>query len=527
MTNNTIADTAASAPEELGELRHIAPAELVLDDNVRTDAADTITPEFIRSIGEGVHTPLLAYEDGEGAIVVWDGQRRLLAALEAGNASVPVYVTTRAAADEQGRTVERIAGQVITADQRAALTQSQRVVAMQQLHLAGLSATKIAKTLHTDKRKVVDHALKAAASPSALTALDDHALTLEQAAVLAEYEDDPDATDRLLNAARRGQFDYAAKHLADTAAERAAVRVAIEQHNVDGIATVTQRPSFNDDAVSLTRLLDSDGERLSTIDQVPAAHRVAYVFAVPTETWTDAEGNPVDETLIDWSLEDSDDETATPEDGEFDPRQLTRLETIEVETAWYVRDYAAAGFTLPNYDTPRSLHGEDEPTEADKQAQRDERRQTIALNKKAVAATEVRREKLGEFLARKTLPKGKATVVAEFLATTMWHSHDLFGYNRQDGNAKSLTMGFLGDKTPAEAGDGATAERRQIINLAIAVGAHEADMPKSAWRETDRSYTAHRVTYLRMLVDVFGHTLTDVEQIIVGDLDPDSVDLDS
>ena len=175
----------------------------------------------------------------------------------------------------------------------------------------------------------------------------------------------------------------------------------------------------------------------------------------------------------------------------------------------------------------RPLHSEDEPSEADKQAQRDERRQTVRMNKKALAATEVRREKISEFLARKTLPKGKAAAVAAFLADTMWNSHDLFGYNRQDGNAKSLTMGLLGDKTPADAADGASAERRQIINLAIAVGAHEADMPKTAWRETGRSYTDHRATYLRMLVEVFGYTLTDVEQVIVGDLDLDNVDLDS
>ncbi len=530
--NTTIAavPTADDADQaNVGELRFLDPKELVIEDNVRTEASETITKQFVQSVSEGVRVPLLAYENEDGQVVVWDGQRRTLAARTAELASVPVWVAPRTATTDTARTIERITDQVVTTE-RADLTPAQRVTAMHQLHLAGVSATKIAKTLHTDKRTVVDPALKAAASTTALTALDEQTLTLEQAAILAEYEDDEDATERLLAAAARGQFDYAAAQLAANVAERAAMKPVLDGYRAEGITATTIIPGYTDNSIRLDVLGVNDGQGdAPSIDDIPVDHRLAVVVAEVEQTWTDAEGNEVDADDIDWMLEGlDDDEDAEPEEGLLDPRTLTMTEGIAVETRWYVTDPDTLGLARRSYSyAARPLHSEDEPSEADKQAQRDERRQTVRMNKKALAATEVRREKISEFLARKTLPKGKAAAVAAFLADTMWNSHDLFGYNRQDANAKSLTMGLLGDKTPADAADGASAERRQIINLAIAVGAHEADMPKTAWRETGRSYTDHRATYLRMLVDVFGYTLTDVEQVIVGDLDLDNVDLDS
>lgn len=255
---------------------------------------------------------------------------------------------------------------------------------------------------------------------------------------------------------------------------------------------------------------------------------MAYVSVEFEDYWADAQGNRVDEDLIDWSL-DEDDPEATPADGLLDTRSLTRTEDTAVATSWYVTDPDAAGLQARTYGYG-SAGVDPMPTDAEldakKEADRQARRQTIALNKKAEAAVQVRREKIAEYLARKTLPKGTVGPVAEFLAATMWNNHDLFGYNRQDGNAQALTRQFLGDADPVEAMAGASADRRHIVNLAIVIGAHEADMPKSAWRETDRSYTAHRATYLKMLVTVFGYTLSDVEEVITGEATADEVPLD-
>ena len=521
MANTTTATTTA-----VGELRHLDPATLVIDTNIRTIAA--LTKEFIASVGDGIRLPVLAVDTADG-VLIRDGQRRTLAAREAGLATIPVYIVPAADGDEKAATAARIIDQMVANTHRTNLTRRDEVTAIEQLSLAGLSATKISKSVRASKKQV-DHALATAASASALDAFETHGdLTLEQAATLAQYDDDPDATARLLDGAARGRFEHVAKHLAETADERALVRTVVDGYLAQGIAATGNRPDYSSDVTELHRLVDEDGNAVTDIEQVDAPYRLAYVRADFHERWTDTHGNPVDEELIDWSLDGEEDPDATVGEGMIDPRTLTRAEDVDSDTTWYVTDPEAAGLKIRTYGY-RSAGSDPMPTDAEidaqKEADRQARRQTIALNKKSEAALQVRREKIAEYLARKTLPKGAVGVVAEFLAATMWNNHDLFGYSRQDGNAKALTRQFLGGTEPVEAMAGASAERRHIVNLAIAIGAHEADMPKSAWRETDRGYTAHRATYLQMLVMVFGYTLSDVEEVITGDTTADEVSLD-
>ncbi|MGV7988947.1 ParB/RepB/Spo0J family partition protein, partial [Mycobacterium kansasii] len=85
---------------------------------------------------------------------VRDGQRRLLAAREAGLATVPVYVTADLATTEQARTVARITEQIVVNDHRAALTETQRAKGIQQLLLEGLTPAKVAKSLTVPKALV-------------------------------------------------------------------------------------------------------------------------------------------------------------------------------------------------------------------------------------------------------------------------------------------------------------------------------------------------------------------------------------
>lgn len=523
-TTTTTAQTTDTTPV-IGELRTLDPHELIIGDNIRTDAEAKLTAEFIASVGDGLLSPILGTDTSEG-VVVRDGQMRTLAARQAGLTAVPVYVIPADVDDaDTDRLRARVIDQYKANEHRTDLTASERVDAIAQLSLAGVSATRIAKSLRVNKKKVVDPAIKAATSQTAKDALDADTLTLEQAAVLAQYDDDPDVAEELIKSLRWGQFDHTAARLAATADERAAAKAAAAAYAETGIAATLRHPA-HDDAVRLDMLIDAHGARVSDdIEQVPTEHRLAYVWADTTESWTDTDGQEIDEDRIDWSLDDDvfgDD--ATPSEGLLDPRTLTRHETISVETTWYVSDPAALGWSRYSFTTTGPVS--DEQAETDKQAKADERRQVIALNKLALAATEVRRQKVTEFLARKTLPKGKAPAVASFLAETMWHHHDLFGFNRADGNARDLAATFLGDTAPLDALDGASAERRQIINLAIACGAHEADMPKTAWRETDHSWTRHRPRYLAMLTDVFGYTLAEVEEVIAGTRDADSVPLD-
>jgi ParB family chromosome partitioning protein len=76
-------------------------------------------------------------------VEVRDGQRRTLAAREAGLVTIPVYVLTAGAADTNTVTGERIAEQIVTNDQRYALTDAQRVA-------AGLEATGVVLQVGAD-----------------------------------------------------------------------------------------------------------------------------------------------------------------------------------------------------------------------------------------------------------------------------------------------------------------------------------------------------------------------------------------
>ena len=75
-------------------------------------------------------------------------------------------------------------------EHRAALTNRERVHAVQQMALEGLTVGQIAKRTATAKT-AVEAAAWVAASPAATESVDQ--LTLEQAAVLADFDTDPDA----------------------------------------------------------------------------------------------------------------------------------------------------------------------------------------------------------------------------------------------------------------------------------------------------------------------------------------------
>ena len=528
MTSNTTTETVTAT----GELRHLNPADLVIDTNIRTEAEATLTAEFVDSIRDGVRQPILAVEvDGE--VRVRDGQRRTLAARKNALASVPVYVVPVATdADDKAVTVDRILEQLASFE-REELRASDRVAAIEQLALAGMSATKIAKATRT-KKKDVDATLAVAKSATALDLLDQGAgLTLEQSATLAAYDHDPEAQQWLLNAARSGRFDFQAKQLADNADERAELLAQVAAYAAEGIAAVTRQPLYNE-AHKLDRLLTADG-KAATIEDVPVDHRVAYVWADETESWTDVEGNAVAEDSIDWSLDDDVfDDDAEPSEGLRDPRTLTRNVTREIETTWYVPRNDDLGFTERPYShsAPSSDTATADLSDDEKEARKQERRRVRVFNAASFTAREVRIEKLTAWLARKTLPKGSAPTVAKFLATSMRAHHDMFGANSMQGNAAEIAATILGGD-PAELIEQATtADRAQIIGLGIALASREAHMWKDAWRNVGDSHylggsqVEARAGYLHFLVEVTGYALSDVEQVIAGDKQAADVPLD-
>jgi ParB family transcriptional regulator, chromosome partitioning protein len=151
MTETVVPTTEIpTSGEPTGTLEHLSPSDLVLDDNVRDAAA--LDAEFVASIKEhGVLTPIAAVRGPDGVLRVRAGQRRTLAAREAGLPTVPVYV--RAASDdgdEKAHVAQRVAEQIVENDHRRALTDAQRARGIQQMIDAGLTVTKVAKLLRTN-----------------------------------------------------------------------------------------------------------------------------------------------------------------------------------------------------------------------------------------------------------------------------------------------------------------------------------------------------------------------------------------
>lgn len=145
--SGTQPSTEAHVPT--GTLEHLDPNALLIGENVRDNAA--LDAQFLASVREhGVLQPITAVRTEDG-VAVRDGQRRTLAARQAGLTAIPVYVLSTAGAVPDAKTAaaERIAQQIVANDQRTALTDAQRAKGINQMLLAGISAGKVARILRT------------------------------------------------------------------------------------------------------------------------------------------------------------------------------------------------------------------------------------------------------------------------------------------------------------------------------------------------------------------------------------------
>lgn len=184
-------------------LEHVAPGELIIAANVRTDTK--VSAEFIANIKEnGVVLPILAERTPDGALEVIDGQRRTLAAVEAGLKSVPVFV-----AGGPGDASARMLTQITVNDQRESLGEAEHVSAYKQLSLFGVSAAVIAKKTGATKERV-QKSLAVSDNVAAKTAFTDNQITLDQAAIIVDFADDAAAVKKLTAQAEKEpeRFDH-------------------------------------------------------------------------------------------------------------------------------------------------------------------------------------------------------------------------------------------------------------------------------------------------------------------------------
>ena len=534
MTDTLVTDIHT---DQSGALAHLDPHTLVVDTNIR-NAAD-LKAEFIASIKEhGVLTPIVAVRGDDGQVMVRMGQRRTLAAREAGLTSVPVYVRPLTEGDEIAHLVDRVAEQIVENDHRADITEADRAHGIQQLLDAGVSVTRIAKKLAV-KKDTVKAVEAVGKSDAAKDALETGQLSLTEAAALAEFEDTPDALHQLARVAGTPRFDHVVAQLRQEQTSRRAFAQAESIWREKGFAILDEHPrSWDVECVGLQFLHTGDGE---PVDEQAATDPALWAVLIEEEdAWVDLEtGQAVDDSDIDWNTED--DPEANPAEG---MRHFNTVKdgTVYVPT-YYCRNYAAAGLSLSarfarfagvTVDSEMADSDEQTVTAAAREAaaaeaqdeqaerQRRDRRMVVALNRLGLAAQQVRREFVAKLLARKTLSKGAAIFIASCLA----RDPGLIAEHR----ASDIAAELLGASTTAGVhklvadlapnGDA----RAQVITLAIVLAALEGRTPKDAWRYGGGGYGGGvgRADYLALLV-ASGYQLADVERVVIGERSADEV----
>jgi len=525
-------DTDEGGDIAAGQLQHLPPQTLVIGDNVRTDAK--IDADFLASIRQhGVLMPITAVRDDDGRVMVRDGQRRTLASQKAGLDTVPVYVLPSAAENFREWEVERIVQQIVCNDQKADLTDAQRARGIQTMLDAGVSVAKVAKLIST-KKTVVQAAETAAKSTEAMAALADGQLSLEQAAAVAEFSDDPDTVAALIDAPAN-RFEHLLSQKRKQREADAAFAVVAAELQAQGVTVLEDQPNWRDlGCVALRYLTTADGGEVTEDMVVPGPLWAATLME--DTVYVDATDGTtrVDEDDLDYDTRWHRDRAADEGLRHYD----SVIEKTVVEPDWYCLDYAAAGFGLAVSlrNVAEAVGGFASPaaagkagrevidTEAQAEADRRSRRQVIALNRLGDAAIPVRRNWIRtNLLGRKTLPKGAGVFLTTALVSD---AHLITDYRVAEVAAELLGLSGAGDRQDGRGaidkhldGLGATGDgRAQVVALGLVLGGLEGRCGKDAWRAGASTPWSHGISHSAYLafLEGNGYPLSDIEQVIVG-----------
>ncbi|GAB2714204.1 hypothetical protein GCM10027038_10620 [Arthrobacter bambusae] len=448
-----LTDEAVTVALPRPRLELLNPAMLTIAANVRTEL--DMTPEFLDSVKQhGVIVPIVAQITDEGEIHVLYGQRRTVAALEAGLPEVPVYVS------ESQAEADRIAKQVVENDQRAGLTEGDRAEAYQQLALLGISATQIAKRTGAKKAHVED-AIKAKSSKAGTKALHD-GYTVTEALVLAEFEGDEEATAELESVIKEKpeNLDHKVQKLRDDRESRRVLDALIAELEAQGTVIVEDAGHYGDsETIRVDSLKRADGE--------PATEDDANAVLVETNYR-----------------------------GEH--------KAVPVVTGW-----RELGFT-PRYE--RHNGGTGVQSGPMTEEQKEERKTLIANNKAMLTATTVRRTFVKTLLSRKQAPKGWQ----QFTVHALTHHPETARVYEGSVAAEMIGAKFeestMWGWNPLKDHVAGTTSRAEFSLIALVCAGYEKQIPKDAWRNPGQSAK----DYLNQLV-LWGYTTAEVEKIITGE----------
>jgi len=500
--------TTTQAPVyEVGRVYEMAPGDLRIGTNVRKDTRPD-AKDFAASVrSRGVIVAIDAHVDEDGRLAVLRGQRRALVAAQVGTPSGTVPVRVVPAPDE----ADRITDQLVENLHRADMHEREARDGVEQLALLGFSVAQIVKRTSLP-RPVVDAALSVAAHQATKDRMDAEGMTLEQAAVFAEFEDEPDAVAALESAWEsrweRPRLAHIAQRLRDERTERAALLTEVERLRAEGLPVLSpdevtpavRRLTFED-------LRDQDGQ------------------PVPPEQWASMSGAAVVVT-VDWQH----DETDYDPDDEDDDRERPKPRKVYV-SVWVCTDPAGAGLhhrwdgappsgTLPTIDNGAQEGAEQARREADSA----ERRRVLANNAAWRSAEVVRRQWLSSLLSRRQVPKGGEVLIARAvlerqcsLSYALSNGHDLLGdlLGMRAADHRVQSSSQVAARALAQATTPTAATMR---TLAVVLAAWESRSGVHTWRNPG-PYDAAIMTALV----AWGYTASEVEQLLTA---PDEDDTD-
>jgi len=243
--------------------------------NVREDLE--LTAEFCASVAHaGVRVPLLVTPFEGGGYRVIEGHRRLAAAVKAGLEAVPCTVDPGRAGDEAGQYLDMLLAN--GGAYRRNYAPVEEAAALFAAHEAGASRTELRKATGR-KAEEIKTALKAArVSPETRAAAGEltRQLSLEDLALLAEFDGDPGAATRIIDALQRGyNAQYEAERIRQQRAEAAEHQRLIDELASAGTPVTDALPPG---AVQLSQLLH-DGQDLTP--ELHAACPGRGVYFVP------------------------------------------------------------------------------------------------------------------------------------------------------------------------------------------------------------------------------------------------------
>ena len=237
--------------------------------NVRRDL--DLSAGFVASIqANGVLVPLRITTGPDGSYLVIDGHRRLAAAVQAGLDQVPADLAGDRAGDEPGQYLD-----MWTAHRhRKALAPIEEADALFAAREAGATRARIRKATGLKPSDVTAALTAAKLSPDTRATIDalDHQLTLDQLAVLTEFDNDPQAIARLTTAAWTGAFEHEAERLRQQRAEHAEHERLRRELDQAGVTVTDTLPP----AAHLLTVLRHDGADLTPETHAACPGRGAY-----------------------------------------------------------------------------------------------------------------------------------------------------------------------------------------------------------------------------------------------------------